>query len=123
MARIDDHLFKIDVGIAETHLRFRAGRDKFFYKLLFAIGNADPFSSAAGYSLDENREAEFPRLFEASSNIGDNTLGTGNHRAFHASCRGFRRGFIAEQSDRSGGGPDEIQAAAFADRGEIGVFA
>ncbi len=80
MARVDDHLFKIDVGIVETRLGFRAGRDKFFYKVFFAIGNPDPFSPAAGHSLDEDREAEFARLLEACLDIGDNALGSRNDR-------------------------------------------
>ncbi len=58
MARVDDHLFEIDVGIVEAHFGFGAGCGKLPHEIIGIMGDADPFSSAAGRRFDENRETE-----------------------------------------------------------------
>ena len=75
MAGIDDHLFKIDVGIIETDVGLSSGSDEFFYKIFFAIGDPDPFSAAACNRFNENWEAEFTGFLEARLDIGYNPFG------------------------------------------------
>ena len=47
VARIDDHLFEIDVGIVEARIGLGAGGDEFLDEIFFAIGDPDPLPSAA----------------------------------------------------------------------------
>ena len=121
MAWIDDHFFKIDIGIVKTDFGFGASSSKLSYKFIWIIGNADPFSPAAGTAL---MKMGYPSLFASLIRlyIFNNPIRSRNDRTFDTFGSGFGFGFISEKSNRFRRRPNKIDAAACANRGKIGIF-
>src|SRR5262245_15507601 len=122
VARIEDELFQIHLIVSKCFLRLMARAVESGFKAWLIMRSAHPAAAAAAGRLDHHRVAKLLCDFHRLILCLNDSIAAGRYRHAGFACSSTSSVLVAHRLNRTRGGADELDVAAFADFHEMRVL-